>query len=66
MEAAIDFEKSTRYATNFQNRIIKGYSALAALDRHEAVIKQGLSEASEGLIGPNANEEVVTLPDSDQ
>jgi len=42
MEASIDFEKSTRYATNFQNRIIKGYSALAALDQHEAVIKQGL------------------------
>jgi hypothetical protein len=42
MEAAIDFEKSTRYATNFENRIIKGYSALAALDQHEALIKQGL------------------------
>ncbi len=66
MEAAIDFEKSTRYATNFQNRIIKGYSTLAALDQHETVIKQGLSEASEALIAPNANEEVVALPDSDQ
>jgi hypothetical protein len=42
MEASIDFEKSTRYATNFENRIIKGYSALAALDQHEALIKQGL------------------------
>jgi hypothetical protein len=66
MEAAIDFEKTTRYATNFQNRIIKGYSALAALDQHETVIKQGLSGASEVLIAPNANEEVEALPDSDQ
>ncbi len=66
MEASIDFEKSTRYATNFQNRIIKGYSALAALDQHEAVIKQGLSEASGVLVGPSMNEEVVISPDSDQ
>jgi hypothetical protein len=38
MEAAIDFEKTTRYATNFQNRIIKGYPDLAALDRRETVM----------------------------
>lgn len=66
MEVAIDFEKTTRYATNFQNRIIKGYSALAALDQHEAVIKQGLSEASSMLVASNENEEVVISPHSDQ
>ncbi len=66
MEASIDFEKSTRYATNFQNLIIKGYSALAALDQHEAVIKQWLSEASGVLVAPNENEEVVISPDLDQ
>jgi len=66
MEAAIDFEKTTRYATNFQNRIIKGYSALAALDQHEAVIKQGVSEASDALVAPNVNKETVILPGSDQ
>lgn len=66
MKASIDFEKSTCYAANFQNRIIKGYSALAALDQHEAVIKQGMSEASEALVAPNVNEDVVILPNSDQ
>jgi hypothetical protein len=33
MEQVIDFEKSTCYATNFQNRILKGYAGLAALDQ---------------------------------
>ena len=42
MELAIDFEKSTRYATNFQNRMIKGYYGLAALDQHEALMRQAL------------------------
>jgi len=46
MEASINFEKSTRYPTNFQNWIIKGYSALAALDHHETVTKKGLQEGS--------------------
>ena len=31
----LDLEKSTRYATTFQNRMIKGMQALAALDMHE-------------------------------
>ena len=66
MEASIDFEKSTRYAMNFQNRIIKGYSALAALDQHEAVIKQGLPEPSEVLIAPKASEEIMIPPDVEQ
>jgi len=47
MELAIDFEKSTRYGTNFQNRIIKGYSGLAALDQHEAQLRQALLVSQE-------------------
>lgn len=39
MEGAIDFDKSQRYATNLQNRMLKGFSALAALDQHEAFMK---------------------------
>jgi hypothetical protein len=31
----MDLEKNTRYATSFQNRLIKGFTALAALDQHE-------------------------------
>jgi len=47
MELAIDFEKSTRYGTNFQNRIIKGYSGLAALDQHETLFWRALSASEE-------------------
>ena len=39
MERAIDLDKSQRYATNLQNRMLKGFSALAALDQHEALMK---------------------------
>ena len=39
MEQAIDLDKSQRYATNLQNRMLKGFSALAALDQHEALMK---------------------------
>lgn len=35
MVIGMDLEKSTRYATTFQNRMIKGMQALAALDIHE-------------------------------
>ncbi len=47
MELAIDFEKSTRYGTNFQNRIIKGFSGLAALDQHEGLTSRQPLSASE-------------------
>ena len=40
MLSAMDLEKSSRYATTFQNRILKGFTALAALDQHEH--QQGL------------------------
>jgi len=46
MQEGMDFDKSTRYATNFQNRVIKGFTALAALDQHE---QQQLSAVSEEL-----------------
>ena len=39
MEQAIDLDKSQRYATNLQNRMLKGFSALAALDQHELLMK---------------------------
>lgn len=39
MEQAIDLDKSQRYATNLQNRMLKGFSALAALNQHELLMK---------------------------
>jgi len=39
MEQAIDMDKSQRYATNLQNRMLKGFSALAVLDQHELLMK---------------------------
>jgi hypothetical protein len=35
MQEAMDLEKSTRYATNFQNRIMKGFQTLVALNQFE-------------------------------
>ena len=46
MEQAIDLDKSQRYATNLQNRILKGFSGLAALDQHEALMKNQQQKAS--------------------
>jgi len=40
MEQAIDLDKSQRYATSLQNRMPKGFSALAALDQHEMLMKK--------------------------
>ena len=39
MEQAIDLDKSQRYATNLQNRMLKGFSSLASLDQHELLMK---------------------------
>jgi hypothetical protein len=39
MEQAIDWDKSQRYATTLQNRMLKGFSALAALDQHEQLMQ---------------------------
>ncbi len=62
MEAAIDFEKSTRYATNFQNRILKGYSGMAALDQHEAMMGQRRSSPIQSLVDTPEGNEVSALP----
>ncbi len=62
MEAAIDFEKSTRYATNFQNRILKGYSGLAALDQHEAIMGQQRSLLIQSLVDNAQGNEISALP----
>lgn len=35
MLEAMNLEKSSRYAIGFQNRILKGFQAMAALDQHE-------------------------------
>lgn len=62
MEAAIDFEKSTRYATNFQNRILKGYSGMAALDQHEAMMGQQRSSPIQSLANVGDAKEDSVLP----
>lgn len=41
--AALDLDKSSRYATNFQNRILKAFVGLAAMDQHEARISQAMA-----------------------
>ena len=60
MELAINFEKSTRYATNFQNRMIKGYSGLAALDQHVALMRQVLQAPPAEMITPSRSGDNVT------
>ena len=35
MQEAMDLEKSIKYATNFQNRILKGFAALSQLSQYE-------------------------------
>ena len=63
MEAAIDFEKSTRYATNFQNRILKGYSGMAALDQHEAMMGQRRLSPIQSLVDVDDAKEGTALPE---
>ena len=36
MDLAIDFERSMRYDSNFQNRIVKEHSGSVAMDQEEA------------------------------
>ncbi len=38
MLQVMDLDKSVRYATNFQNRLIKGLTSLAAMDQHEQLM----------------------------
>jgi hypothetical protein len=60
MERVIDFEKSTCYATNFQNQIIKGCFGLAALDQHEAFMRQKLQTPPVELIAPSRSGDMAT------
>jgi hypothetical protein len=53
IEDAIDLDKSNRYATHLQNRLLKGINALVTLDQIEAN-KLSMSQAT------------VTLPVLDQ
>lgn len=62
LEAAIYFEKSTRCATNFQNRILKGYSGMSALDQHEAMMGQQRSSPIQSLVDNAEGDQVFALP----
>ena len=55
MREAVDLEKSTRYGTNFQNWILKGFQMLALMNQYE---KQDAIHISE----PNA----LPMQDTDQ
>jgi len=44
MRDAVDLEKSTRYGTNFQNRILKGFQMLAIMDQYEKQDSIAMSE----------------------
>jgi hypothetical protein len=66
MEQAIDLDKSQRYATNLQNRMLKGFSALAALDQHELLMKnqQQLAASITPILEVAPKERVPQKPDS--
>jgi len=46
--------------SEFRKSMIKGYSGLAALDQHEALIRQALQAPPAELIAPSRSEEKVT------
>ncbi|MBT8631923.1 hypothetical protein AOC23_07560 [Polynucleobacter paneuropaeus] len=72
MEQAIDLDKSQRYATNLQNRMLKGFLALAALDQHELLMKNQqqiaaqLENASNPVLEMAPKESATKKPDSGQ
>ena len=72
MEHAIDLDKSQRYTTNLQNRMLKGFSALAALDHHEALMKNQqqreaqLENATNPALEMAPMESATKKPDSGQ
>ncbi len=63
MELAIDFEKPNRYGTNFQNRLIKGFSGLAALDQQEALRRDTLAVSEQGVKALSAPTETTSADD---
>jgi len=60
----MDLDKSARYATNFQNRIVKAFSALAAIDQHEASRENLLEDIGGDEEDPSASEPPLTPPNS--
>jgi hypothetical protein len=60
IEAAIDLDKSNRYATNLQNRLLKGFQALNTLDQIEAA--RSLSQTHQlALVGRPEQSDCVDL-----
>ena len=64
MEQEIDLDKSQRYATNLQNRMLRGFSALAA----EMLMKnqQQLTASIAPVLEVSPKEPVAKMPDSRQ
>lgn len=55
MLKVMDLDKSTRYATNFQNRLIKAFTTLAAMDQHEERSTQRSLKLTEDYSNPEAD-----------
>jgi hypothetical protein len=55
MLKVMDLDKSVRYATNFQNRLVKGLTSLAVMDQHEQLMA---SSSIPCLDSPEDSEEV--------
>ncbi len=55
---------SARYATNFQNRLVKAFTTLAALDQHEQLLTQQSIQSVEHLTEPK-NIVQVSIEDHD-
>jgi len=62
IEQALDLDKSQRYATNLQNRMLKGFSALVALDQHERMIKSQNEQTGPAQLAPPNSERKAPHP----
>jgi hypothetical protein len=60
MLKVMDLDKSVRYATNFQNRLVKGLTSLAAMDQHEQLMA---SSSILCLESPENSDEVLLAED---
>ena len=60
IEQAIDLDKSNRYATNLQNRLLKGINALVTLDQIE-VNQIGMQEATVTLAALEQAQSSITV-----
>jgi hypothetical protein len=50
MLKVMDLDKSVRYATNFQNRLVKGLTSLAAMDQHEQLMNSSSVPCLESVV----------------